>query len=141
MFPFPFWNSNSDKIKKIGFEDMKYALENPARFILINTLSNDDQDILIKTTIASDTEETVLNELLNDFQKDEPIIVYGRNACDNSVEKKYKQLINLGFDKVYMYVGGMFEWVLLQDVYGFAEFPTNRKVADILRYKPANCIR
>lgn len=141
MFLFPFWNSNSEKIKKIGFEDMKYALENPTRFILINTLSNDDQDILIKTTIASDTEETVLNELLNDFQKDEPIIVYGRNACDNSVEKKYKQLINLGFDKVYMYVGGMFEWVLLQDVYGFAEFPTNRKVADILRYKPANCIR
>ena len=141
MFQLPFWNPNSDKIKKVGFEDIKHAIENPSRFILINTLSNDDQDVLIKTTIASDTEEKVLNELMNDFQKDEPIIVYGKNSCDNSVEKKCKQLVSLGFDKVYMYIGGMFEWVLLQDVYGFAEFPTNRKVMDILRYSPVICIR
>lgn len=139
MFPFPFWNSN--QIKKIGFEDIKHAIENPSRFILINTLSNDDQDILIKNTIASEEEEHILNELMNDFQKNDPIIVYGRNCCDNSVEKKCKQLISLGFDKVYMYIGGMFEWVLLQDVYGFTEFPTNRKVMDILRYSPVICIR
>ena len=140
MFQLPFWNSNSDKIKKVGFEDIKHAIDNPSRFILISTLSNDDQDVLIKTTIVSDTEEKVLNELMNDFQKDEPIIVYGKNSCDNSVEK-CKQLVSLGFDKVYMYIGGMFEWVLLQDVYGFTEFPTNRKVMDILRYSPVICIR
>jgi hypothetical protein len=35
-----------------------------------------------------------------------------------------------------MYLGGMFEWMLLQDIYGRDEFPTTSKVLDILKYKP-----
>jgi hypothetical protein len=132
---FSFWNSPK-KIQRLGFEDMKYILENPTRFILINTLPNNEQDVLIQSTISSEKEEQLLNDFLNDFQKNEPIIVYGRNSCDISVEKKCLQLTKLGFDKVYMYVGGLFEWVLLQDIYGTQEFPTNRKVHDILRYRP-----
>ena len=123
-------------ILKISEENMKYIIENPTRFIVINTLPNNDQDVLIQSTISFEKEEQLLNDFLNDFQKNEPIIVYGRNSCDISVEKKCLQLIQLGFDKVYMYVGGLFEWVLLQDIYGTQEFPTNRKVHDILRYRP-----
>jgi hypothetical protein len=37
---------------------------------------------------------------------------------------------------IYLYVGGLFEWMLLQDIYGKEEFPTTTKVLDILRYKP-----
>jgi len=44
-------------------------------------------------------------------------------------------LVALGFTEVYIYLGGLFEWVLLQDIYGTELFKTTRRVADILRYK------
>jgi hypothetical protein len=50
------------------------------------------------------------------------------------MEKKYKQLISFGFQEVYVYTGGLFEWVLLQDIYGIKEFPTTTVVLDILRF-------
>jgi hypothetical protein len=81
-------------------------------------------------------EEHIINELLNQYVlKDKIIIVYGRNANDDTVEKKYRQLISLGFIEVYMYMGGMFEWMLLQDIYGKDEFQTTAKVLDILKFK------
>ena len=49
--------------------------------------------------------------------------------------KKYEQLVGLGFTNVYIYVGGMFEWLLLQDIYGQDLFPTTSKELDILKYK------
>ena len=44
--------------------------------------------------------------------------------------------MSLGFYNVYLYNGGLFEWLLLQDIYGFDEFPTTKKELDILKYKP-----
>jgi hypothetical protein len=44
--------------------------------------------------------------------------------------------MNLGFQAVYLYVGGMFEWLCLQDIYGKDEFPTTTRQLDILKYKP-----
>jgi hypothetical protein len=32
-------------------------------------------------------------------------------------------------------MGGMFEWLLMQDVYGFDEFPTTTKICDILKFR------
>jgi hypothetical protein len=37
---------------------------------------------------------------------------------------------------VYVYTGGLFEWLMLQDIYGEKEFPTSKKELDILKYKP-----
>ena len=37
---------------------------------------------------------------------------------------------------VYLYLGGLFEWLLLQDIYGFDDFPTTSRQLDILKYKP-----
>ena len=34
------------------------------------------------------------------------------------------------------YPGGVFEWLLLQDIYGNDNFPTTKKELDILKYKP-----
>ena len=82
-------------------------------------------------------EESVINEFLNQYAlRDKVIIVYGKNTNDDTVEKKYRQLISLGFVEVYMYLGGMFEWMLLQDIYGRDEFLTTSRVLDILKYKP-----
>ena len=41
--------------------------------------------------------------------------------------KKYDQLIGLGFVNVFIYPGGLFEWLLLQDIYGYDNFPTQNK--------------
>ena len=54
---------------------------------------------------------------------------------DEKMYKKYEQLVALGFTNVYVYVGGMFEWLLLQDIYGSELFPTTSEELDILKYK------
>ena len=64
------------------------------------------------------------------------IIVYGKNACDKESENKYKKLKNCGFSNLAIYRGGLFEWLLLQEVYGFSNFPTSSKEIDILKYRP-----
>jgi hypothetical protein len=124
--------------KKISFEDLQYAIKHTHTFIIINTLPAVEQDCLIKNTISYQMEEKCINDLLNQYDfKSCKFIIYGKNAIDESVDKKYKQLSSLGFAEIYIYVGGLFEWMLLQDIYGFDEFPTTRKVLDILKYKPA----
>ena len=35
-----------------------------------------------------------------------------------------------------LYIGGLFEWLLLQDIYGDDEFKTTKKELDILKFKP-----
>ena len=54
----------------------------------------------------------------------------------NYNENKCKQITNLGFKYVYLYCGGLFEWLLLQEIYGREEFPTTNYTLDILKYKP-----
>ena len=67
--------------------------------------------------------------------KTQHIIVYGKNNNDEKIFIKHKQLINLGFTNISIYIGGLFEWMLLQEVYGELAFPTTSSELDILRYK------
>lgn len=64
------------------------------------------------------------------------IVIYGKNANDDKIYTKYQQLLNLGFYQIYVYTGGIFEWLLLQDIYGPNEFPTTKKELDLLKFKP-----
>lgn len=122
--------------KKLMFEDIQFVIQYPEQYIIINTMSINEQDCLIKYTVPYQMEEKIINELIINCDFRKKIIIYGKNANDESVEKKYKQLRGFGFIDVYLYGGGMFEWMLLQDIYGKEEFPTTAKVLDILRYKP-----
>jgi hypothetical protein len=133
---FTLFQSSSNNSKKITFEDIQYAIKHKDDFIIINTLSVTEQNCLILNTIPYDTEERVMNELLNNYTtKEKRIIIYGKNTNDDTVEKKQIQIRGLGFTEVYVYMGGMFEWMLLQDIYGHSEFPTTSKVLDILKYR------
>ena len=122
--------------KKINFEDIQYAIKKSTEYIIINTLPISEQDCLIKNTLHYEEEENTINEMLNnyDFNK-KKIIIYGKNANDETSEKKYNQLRTLGFSEIYLYSAGLFEWLLLQDIYGNTEFPTTKKILDILKYK------
>lgn len=121
--------------KKINFEDMQTAVKCQNEYIIINTMQINEQDCLIKNTTKYDNEERTINELLNKYNYIHKIIVYGKNSNDETVEKKVKQMTNLGFQCVYMYLGGLFEWLLLQDIYGKDEFPTTTNILDILKYR------
>ena len=92
------------------------------------------QDCLIINTLKASDEANILNDLLKKNNK-KTIVVYGMNACDDVLVAKYNQLIKLGFTNVYVYPGGLFEWLLLQDVYGTESFPTTKKELDILQFK------
>ena len=126
---------NSQSIIKINFEDMQHVCKNKETYLLLNTLSDLEQGCLIKNTILAHTEVTIMDNYLKS-NRSVKIIIYGKNCNDDVTEKKYYQLVKLGFTNVYIYGGGMFEWLLLQDIYGADEFPTTSKQSDHLKYKP-----
>jgi len=134
---FSFLSGNTETPKKyIGFEDVKYAISNPGDFIIINTLSANNQGVLIRGTLECEKEEAAINEQITNYRApDIPVIIYGSNCGDEGALKKQEQLTNLGVKHVYIYMGGMFEWLLLQDIYGYDEFPTTNKCVDILKFR------
>lgn len=130
---------NTQSLRKINFEDIQLVIKNPELYILINTLNINEQHCLIKNTINVLEEETTINKHLS-ICKSIYIIVYGKNSNDEKIYKKYEQLLSLGFYNVFIYMGGLFEWLLLQDVYGADEFPTTSKQLDVLKYKASSIL-
>ena len=130
---------NKMSINKIGFEDIQYITKHKKKnYMLINTLNTTEQQCLIPNTISVKDEETVINKYLN---KNITIIIYGKNSNDETIFKKYEQLLNLGFSNVFVYTGGLFEWLLLQDIYGKEEFPTTSDELDILKYRAKSILQ
>jgi hypothetical protein len=130
---------NSQSIKNINFEDMQFAIKNPDIYLIINTLIESEQNCLITNTIIAKNEELIVNKYMN-TNKSIQIIIYGKNCNDETINKKYQQLISLGFYNIYVYLGGMFEWLMLQDIYGKDLFPTTHKELDLLKYKPTKSL-
>lgn len=132
----------SPSIINIGFEDIKIVIEGlkltSNEYIMINTMPDHFQNNLIIGTLNSISEESTINRVLDNYEmKRIKLILYGLNATDETVDKKATQLQALGFSEIYIYSGGMFEWVLLQELYGSSEFPTTDKIksADIIKYR------
>ena len=116
----------------ISFDELKEMKVSGA--IIIHTM-DEGEKLLIGGTVSAEKESEKINKMLskNDYEKD--IIIYGRNCHEyENLLKKQKQLASLGFKNIFIYLGGMFEWLLLQDVYGSKEFPTEKK-GEILDYK------
>jgi hypothetical protein len=123
------------KTYKIGFEEMHKAIRSPRQYCIIHTMAINDQECLVLNTVRAEEEEKRMEAIL-EKPAGIKVVVYGRNNVDETVEKKYRQLVGLGLSEVYVYVGGMFEWVLLQELYGEDNFPTAGKCRDLLKYKP-----
>jgi hypothetical protein len=130
--------NNPTTLRNINFEDLQFAMGQQnneyQKTLLINTLDPYMQACLIGGTLNIDSEVDTLNMHLKN-NKEVRVIVYGMNATDITCMKKYEQLMKLGFYNVFIYAGGMFEWLLLQDVYGPELFPTTTAKVDLLKYK------
>ena len=128
-------NTNSIlNVKKYNFEDLQLARQSNGNIIIINTLDENLQECIIPGTINIHDEVAILNKQLNK-DKTVSIVVYGKNNNDEKIISKYKQLSSLGFSNIFIYPGGIFEWLLLQEIYGDDNFPTSIKELDILKYK------
>ena len=128
---------NTHSVNKINFETLQDIINKQLitnRFIIINTLDETSQDCLISGSLTNYREIETLNHYLK-RDKSINIVIYGENSCDNRVIDKYNQLFKLGFMNLYVYIGGLFEWLLLQDIYGEDEFKTTSRQVDILKYK------
>lgn len=138
---------------KIGFDDVLYIIKRlhgstgagnvpdlkKCPYLLLNTMSIMDQDYLIKYTLSYQMEESVINSIIENYRiplHEYTIFLYGKNDVDDSVDKKFIQLKKLGFTNIFIYYGGLFEWCLLQDIYGEDSFPTEGKKKDLLQIAP-----
>lgn len=118
-------------IQYTNFEDVKKTTEK--NYILINTLPSTEQNCLIYNTVPIENEVTSVEKAIKDKSI---IIIYGYNTNDSTIYKKYKQIRQqLRHKNVFIYAGGMFEWLLMQDIYGKDEFITTSNELDILKYK------
>ena len=125
---------NIQNIQKVHFEDLQNSINHNNEVILINTLKSINQSCLIYNTIQIDSEEDIINNLLKK-NKNKKIIIYGKNYNDITVYKKYNQLKQLGFTNIYVYPGGIFEWLCLQDIFGTELFKTKGQEINILKFK------
>jgi hypothetical protein len=129
----------SKPAKKIGFEDVVESRRRQEKYVLINTLPPSKQACLIAGTLDLREEEAFVNTLLTKYTDvSKHIILYGLNATDETPYQKQRQLLSLGISEVWVYSGGLFEWLLLQDIYGETEFPTTTpaKKNDMLKFRP-----
>jgi tagatose-1,6-bisphosphate aldolase non-catalytic subunit AgaZ/GatZ len=110
--------------------------------VLINTLDDSitTQACLILSSIHAIDEIDVIDKILSNADslgrttETVEIVIYGKNSTDMSTWVKYNQLIDYGFERVKIYTGGLFEWMLLQDIYGDDLFPTTAPNRDILKF-------
>jgi hypothetical protein len=124
-------------MKVIGFEDVQQLIQKK-KTLIINLLPNDEQNCLIEGTLNAEMEEKVINEICENYNmKHKTILLYGKNSSElYKLQEKHTNLISLGFSDIYVYLGGLFEWMLLQDIYGPTFFPTTARELDIIRFRP-----
>ena len=115
-----------------NFEDVQAV---SSHTILINTMHEHEQGIVIKNTVPCHLEITAVE---NAIRMKRAIIIYGKHSNDMSIHVKYKQIQKLGGIPI-LYTGGLFEWLLLHDIYGESNFPIVGNVTnpiDLYKYKP-----
>jgi hypothetical protein len=55
---------NTSSLNKINFEDVQFLLNNSEKFILINTLQENEQECLLPNTIDITKEENLINSYI-----------------------------------------------------------------------------
>jgi len=98
-----------------------------SRYLILSVLPDPilSNEPVIPQTLSPDKEEEILNQLLESGgQENTTLIVYGKNNADTRVFEKYYQLHHRFGFQCSLYLGGMFEWLLLQKIHGEDAYPT-----------------
>ena len=152
--------SNSKNPTNINFEDVQLILQKQTNtyddeevytkhpilihtFVDVDVKEHDDGEFeqqqqrpIIKGTLNPKTETMVINQMMDGSISKRPIVVYGKNYSDQTIYIKAKQLVSYGFT-VYIYAGGIFEWLCLQEIFDTTLFPTSNATSeesDLLKY-------
>jgi hypothetical protein len=121
-------NGSSLNVQRATFDEVREG-----KGLLISVLDETDQRVLVKGTVPCGDE---VGEVERAIREKQPIVIYGKNAHDDKIWLKYKQLTKLG-GSARVYVGGLFEWLLLHEVYGSDAFPlTTPEMVDLYQYRP-----
>lgn len=130
-------------VPKVSYEDIQMVVYRNINIaysvLLINTLPERMQHCLILSTIDFRQEEQIINDCITN-NPNIMIIVYGKNSNDITILHKYEQLVKLGFTNVYIYTGGIFEWMILYEIYGKELFKIKGYERDHLRYRPKSVL-
>lgn len=119
-------NSNSTNMRNyiVNFDNVNQIIA--AGHTIIHIMPPDQEICLIKNTLTANKEIERINQFIEQKHFDKTILIYGKNMGDyNVILQRHNQMRNLGFTRVYIYLGGLFEWLLLQELYGAANFPTS----------------
>lgn len=130
------------EIEKCSFEDIQSyinkkkanPMSNP-NILLIHCLPSSIKN-MIQFSLNSVDEVNKITENINNNNFNIIIILYGLNSNDTALVEKYNRLLEHGFERIYVYLGGLFEWLCLQDIYGSDEFPTTETDLDLFQYRP-----
>jgi rhodanese-related sulfurtransferase len=107
------------QIKQIGVTDFKKLL-GTGRVLLFNALKKDYHSCVIPGTIPY----TVMKKVIKNMKEEDIVVVYCANySCNLSHKFAEKKLGHL--ETVYIYSGGVFEWLLLQKKYGKKKYPSS----------------
>ena len=118
-------------VQRATFEDVRANVSGKTGLV-ISVLAETDQQVLISGTVPCVDEVAEVEKAIHEKKE---IIVYGTNNHDERVLTKYNQLKKLGgLPKVY--VGGLFEWILLQEFYGKERFALTTYDFDLYQYRP-----
>jgi hypothetical protein len=78
-------------LHRLNFEDIQEVIKKKEQYILINTLSPNNQSCLLPNTVSCSQEEQIINHYIS-HNKDKNIVIYGTNVNDMTIYDKYEQL-------------------------------------------------
>jgi len=104
-----------------------YITDNSAKVILLASPLVDAKMWRIDGTLTPETEEREINRIIQNYSScgktpEEKFVYYGLNSVDKSPDEQAANLATHGIEAS-VYRGGMFEWLLLREVFGADNYP------------------
>ncbi|MCB9493141.1 MAG: rhodanese-like domain-containing protein [Epsilonproteobacteria bacterium] len=97
-------------IREVKAEALKDEMANNPNLVVINVLAKEYfNDAHITGSINKSLDN--LDELLNEYSENTPLVVYCASYQCSASRDAYKKLVEMGFTNVRAYEGGMKEWL------------------------------
>lgn len=88
----------------------------------------------IEGTVDGDKANQVLDKCLRE-DPSKLVVFYGLNSTDSAPLHRWNNATQLGLENAHVYCGGMFEWLILGELYGNDMFPVTSIQDDLLKFK------